>query len=234
MKPSPLFLISFFCFQESRYNTCHAVWMDPSLPELPLDQFMDKTNTINTNQHNPFVLLAPRVGPPPRYQIGSIDNDNTEFNVGNGYTDESQSRNIISIHETSGTNHGLTNANTRESRRVPGTLYYDFIVLAPGCERPGEASAIQIKGQFTSYDSVNVSLEIYPWHGSMHDSNGNQSEFGICLQADIYIVDGTGTPQLIESKHFDFDVTVLAASFAFEKNDDITLSSVAQWPRLCV
>jgi hypothetical protein len=166
-------------------------------------------------------------------QIGSIDNDNTEFNVGNGYTDESQSRNIISIHNTSGSNNGLTNAVTKESRRVPGTLYYDFIFLAPGCVRPGDASAMQIKGQFTSYDSVDVSLAVYPWHGSVHDINGDQSQFGICLQADIFIVDGTGTPQLIESKHFDFDVTVLAASFAFEKNDDITLLSVAQWPRLC-
>lgn len=167
-------------------------------------------------------------------QIGSVDNERTQFNVGNGFTDEPQSRNIISIKDTSGTNHGFINAITANYRSVPGTLYYDFTVLAPGCTRLGDAHAIQIKGQFTGYDSADVALTVYPWHGSIHDINGDQSELGVCLQADILIVDGTGVPQLIESKHFDFDVTVLVASFAFTKNDKITLVSVPQWPRPCV
>lgn len=120
-----------------------------------------------------------------------------------------------------------------ESRTVPGTLFYDFIVLAPGCIRLGDTQAIQVKSHLTGYDSVDVTLAVYPWHGTVHDVNGDQSEFSVCLQADIFIVDSTGIPQLVESKHFVFDVTVLVASFAFKKEDTITLLAVERWPRPC-
>lgn len=120
-----------------------------------------------------------------------------------------------------------------ESRTVPGTLFYDFIVLAPGCTRLGDAQVIQVKRHVTGYDTVDVTLAVFPWHGTVHDVNGDQSELGVCLQADIFIVDGTGIPQMVESKHFDFDVTVMVASFAFKKEDKITLLSVERWPTPC-
>lgn len=150
-----------------------------------------------------------------RFQkIGLIDDTLTEFNVGEGNTDESDSLNIIHITNTSGTSGGVTNNPTSTT----GTRYYVFTILAPGCTAMG-SQEVQLNtdydqdGHWTRETTVDVKLWVQAWQHTVYDLHGNQSKFAMCLEADLVMLDSEYNEVLLERKHFDFIVGILLPSF---------------------
>lgn len=139
----------------------------------------------------------------------------TEFNVGQGLTDESAAYNHIQISNTPGTSSGLSN----NPGTTPGTTYYRFTVLAPGCDIVGN-TAVTIKtsydtdGHLTGASAVDLELSVNAWGGTHYDLLSDRTKFGVCIQADILIIDGGSNPQVVESKQFDFIVTPLLNEFS--------------------
>ncbi|GAX25127.1 hypothetical protein FisN_10Lh333 [Fistulifera solaris] len=163
-----------------------------------------------------FIVLQRAVAPaPPELTIGNINLANTLFNVGQGLTDESAAYNHIQINETPGTSLGLSN-NPGGS---PGTTFYSFTVLAPGCGAIGN-TAVSIKtsydsdGHLTGANTVDLELAVGIWGGTHYDILSDRSKFGVCIQADIFVIDGGNNPQVLESKQFDFVITPLLNDFS--------------------
>lgn len=148
------------------------------------------------------------------HQIGEVNTANTEFNVGSGSTDETASLNRIQISDTPGITAGLSNNPGTD----PGTTYYRFTVLAPGCGSQGDP-AVQIKtsydtdGHLTGLTTVDFELSVNAWIDTHYAIQSEELVFGVCIQADILIIDGGSNPQVVESKQFDFRVTPILSTF---------------------
>ena len=167
------------------------------------------------------------------FQIGDVDDGLTEFNVGEGNTDETDSLNVIHIGNTSGTLDGISNDPTIAA----GTKYYTFSILAPGCASQGDPvvrvdTSFDQDGHLTGTDSVEVRLAVQPWENTVYDLHQNQSQFALCLQTDIMAINSALSPTLIERKHFAFVVTILLPTFGFEDPtlDDNGQTSFLQLP----
>jgi hypothetical protein len=99
-----------------------------------------------------------------------------------------------------------------------------FSILAPGCASQGDP-AVQVDttydqdGHLTRSDSVELHLAVQAWENTVHDLHQNQSQFALCLQADIVMLNSELNTVLLEQKKFEFVVTILLPTFDFNEPD---------------
>lgn len=167
------------------------------------------------------------------FQIGKISDENTEFNVGDGFWDETNSFNHIQIVDTSGTLNGL---NNNPDKSIPGTVYYETTFLAPGCQTIDPANLISLNtkysadGHLIGSTTLDFELVVLPWESSVYDTRKNQSEFGVCVQVDIVTTDSNGAPVVLVQKHFDFSVSILSSRFVSKSDLEETTSWITMLP----
>jgi hypothetical protein len=158
-------------------------------------------------------------------QIGDVNDAVTEFNVGEGNTDETGSYNHIQITGTAGLDLGLM--NNPGSNPAAESKYYEFTILAPGCLAPGDG-AVTVKtsydtdGHLTTANTVDLELAVAAWDASNHAVDG---KFGVCIQADIMLITEALQAVVIERKNFDFRVTPILSTFTI--NAGMTDSTVS-------
>ncbi|GAX16411.1 hypothetical protein FisN_10Hu347 [Fistulifera solaris] len=150
---------------------------------------------------------------PPTLTIGNVNDVLTEFNVGEGNTDETTSLNHIQIAATAGTDVEIS--NNPGPNPPAGTKYYEFTILPPGCLAAGDG-AVTVKtsydqdGHLTALNTVDMELAVAPWGTSVHAVEG---KFGVCIQADIMMINAALEAVVLERKHFDFRVTPILSTF---------------------
>lgn len=71
-----------------------------------------------------------------------------------------------------------------------------------------------------------MQLSVDAWQGQVFDINSDQTQFGLCVQADIVINDSGNNPLVLESKEFDFVVNVEDSSFNFDETDILSTNAV--------
>ncbi|GAX16419.1 hypothetical protein FisN_10Hh339 [Fistulifera solaris] len=175
-----------------------------------------------------IIFIHIRIGhaaAPPTLTIGDVNDAGTEFNVGEGNTDETGSYNHIQIVNTAGLDLGLMN-NPGPSPAAE-TKYYEFTILAPGCLTPGDGvvtvkASYDTDGHFTGANTVDLELTVAAWGASNHAVDGR---FGVCIQADIMMITKALQAVVIERKNFDFRVTPILSTFTI--NAGMTDSTVS-------
>jgi hypothetical protein len=172
---------------------------------------------------NPSLTIDPSLR---LLQIGGVSDFNTEFNVGEGNTDETTSFNHIQITATSGTDVGIS--NNPGPNPAAGTKYYAFTILAPGCLAAGDG-AVTVKttydqdGHLTALNTVDMEIAVAPWGTSVHAVEG---KFGVCIQADIMMINAALEAVVLERKHFDFRVTPILSTFTVSSDIENNLVDV--------
>ncbi len=140
--------------------------------------------------------------------------------MGEGDTDETDSLNVIHIRDTSGTLDGVSNNPTNTA----ASKFYMFSILAPGCASQGDPvvqldTSFDQDGHLTRSDSVELHLAVQAWEKTVYDLHQNQSQFALCLQADIVMLNSELDTVLLEQKKFEFVVTILLPTFDFDEPD---------------
>lgn len=158
---------------------------------------------------------------------------NTEFNVGDGYWDETDGYNHIQIVDTSGTLNGLTNTNDKS---VPGSLYYDITIRGPGCHSIDPENLVSLKsdygvgGSLVGATTLDFELVVLPWEDSVYDTKMDQSEFGICIQVDIVTTDNSRAPVVLVQKRFEVSVSILSSRFVVSNQMEGATSWISVLP----
>ena len=112
---------------------------------------------------------------------------------------------------------------------MKGTKYYRFTILAPDCATAGDG-AVSLKASYdadghkTLSSTVDLELSVEAWGTSNHARPGTTVKFGVCIQADIMMVNDMEQSIVIERKNFNFVVTPILATFTV--NAGLTNSTV--------